>query len=184
MTQFASARLFVEISPWWKDLFHCWNRFSSLLTPCWAPLPDLQSCHLTQQGLLTRWPFSKGTGLWVLGLQHRCPSVFSQTKSFFPIVILATLWGTGGHQNALSFLVTTMPLLRFCGLAPRDPNPLILLCHLSLLAALYSFSCTASSAASVWNSVADALSCFQFQKLCHLAPQASAWATPIPGSLL
>lgn len=54
----------------------------------------------------------------------------------------------------------------------------------SLIEALHCFYFTASSVACARNSVVDTLTRFQFQKFRHLAPQASAQATPIPGSPL
>ena len=61
---------------------------------------------------------------------------------------------------------------------------MVLLCSLSLSAACESFAFTASHRAGRDNCIADALSCFDFQRFDHLAPHAAPAATPIPPSLL
>lgn len=66
----------------------------------------------------------------------------------------------------------------------KDPNMMVLLRHLSLIAARHSFAFTASHRAGIDNSVADALSHFDFQHFNRLAPQAVPQATPILPSLL
>ena len=66
----------------------------------------------------------------------------------------------------------------------RDPNMMVLLRHLSLMAARHSFAFTASHRAGRDNSIADALSRFDFQRFLHLAPHVAPGATPIPPSLL
>ena len=64
----------------------------------------------------------------------------------------------------------------------KDPNMMVL-CYLSL-AACHSFAFTASPLAGRDNSIADALSYFDFQHFHRPAPQAVPLATPIPPSLL
>ena len=68
-----------------------------------------------------------------------------------------------------------------CGTS-RDPNMIVLLHHLSLIAAQHSFSFIASPLAGILNQVADDFYCFL--KFHHLAPKASLEATPISGSLM
>ena len=66
----------------------------------------------------------------------------------------------------------------------RDPNLIVLLRHLSFTAACYSFAFSASHRAGKSNSIADALSRFDFQRFHRLDPHAAPWATPVPPSLL
>lgn len=66
----------------------------------------------------------------------------------------------------------------------KDPNMMVLLRYLSLIAARHSFAFTASHMAGIDNSVADALSHFDFLHFNCLAPQAVPQATPILPSLL
>ena len=66
----------------------------------------------------------------------------------------------------------------------KDPNMMVLLRYLSLIAARHSFAFTASHRAGGDNSIADALSRFDFQRFHHLAPHAAPVATPNPPSLL
>ena len=56
----------------------------------------------------------------------------------------------------------------------------VLLHYLSLVAAHNSFAFTASYTPGQDNSIADALSCFDFQRFHRLAPHAVHMATPIP----
>ena len=65
-----------------------------------------------------------------------------------------------------------------------DPNMMVLLRYLCLCAAHHSFAFTAFHGAGRDNSIADALSRFDFQRFRHLAPHATRAATPIPPSLL
>ena len=66
----------------------------------------------------------------------------------------------------------------------RDPKLMGVMRFLALLAVRHSFSFKASSVRGGANPVADALSCFPFQRFRHLAPQADLAATPVPPDLL
>ena len=66
----------------------------------------------------------------------------------------------------------------------RDPDLMVLLRYLALLAVRHSFSFTASSVRGKSNPVADALSHFQFQRFRHLAPQAEQSPMAVPPALL
>ena len=66
----------------------------------------------------------------------------------------------------------------------RDLNMMVLLRHLSMLAARHSFAFTARHVAGSSNVVADALSRFDFQRFRQLVPQALPTAIPVPPSLL
>ena len=56
--------------------------------------------------------------------------------------------------------------------------------YLCLLAAHHSFSFTASLVRGKCNPIADALSRFQFQRFCLLAPHTALHQTQIPQQLL
>lgn len=60
----------------------------------------------------------------------------------------------------------------------KDSNMMVLLCHLSMLVAWHSFAFTACHVAGLSNSVADALSWFDFQRFCQLGPQARSYRHP------
>ena len=66
----------------------------------------------------------------------------------------------------------------------RGPNIMVLLCHLSLMAACHSFVFTASHQPGRENSIADALPHFDFQHFYHLAPHVVWGATSVPPALL
>ena len=61
---------------------------------------------------------------------------------------------------------------------------MVLLRHLSLMAVRYSFVFTASHRPDGDNSIADALSHFDFQHFHHLTPHVVQGATPVPPVLL
>lgn len=61
---------------------------------------------------------------------------------------------------------------------------MVFLRHLALVAARHSFAFTASHTPGKDNSIADALSRFDFQRFHHLAPHAAPGATLIPLTLL
>ena len=104
-------------------------------------------------------------------------------KELFPVVISAALWG---HQFATKRVevcsdnMAVVSVLRSGTL--KDPNKMVLLCHLSLVAAPHSFTFMASHTAGRDNSIADAH--FDFQCFHHLAPHAATVATSIPALLL
>ena len=64
----------------------------------------------------------------------------------------------------------------------RDPNVKVLLHHLSLMAAEHSFPFTASHELGRDNSIADDLSCFDFQHFHYLAPHSCATCIAGPAS--
>lgn len=85
----------------------------------------------------------------------------------------------------MEFCSDNMAVVRVLRLGTsKDPNMMVLLHHPSLIAARHLFAFTASPRASKDNSIADALSRFDFQRFHHLPPHAAPGATPIPPSLL
>ena len=120
-------------------------------------------------------------GIWSASQQ---PSYFAYWK-IFPVVISAVLWDRQWGTNWLEFCSENMAVggVLHSGTS-KDPNMMVLLCHLSLSAARHSFAFTASHTAGRDNSIADALSAFDFQHFHHPAPHAANVATPIPPSLL
>ena len=67
-----------------------------------------------------------------------------------------------------------------CTGTSKDPNMMALLRNLSLLAARHSFAFSASHTAGRVNSIADALSRFDFQRFRRIASNLATMATPIP----
>ena len=66
------------------------------------------------------------------------------------------------HVEFYSDKMSVVSLLRSG--TSRDPNVMVLLCHLSLMAAHHSFAFTASHQPGRDNSIADTLSPFDFQR--------------------
>ena len=106
-------------------------------------------------------------------------------KELFPVVIAASLWGHQWSSKRVEFHSDNMAVVGLLRSGTsRDPNMMVLLRHLSLMAARHSFAFTASHRAGVDNASAYALSRFQFQRFHHLHPRAALDPTPIPPSLL
>ena len=101
------------------------------------------------------------------------------------MVVAAQLWGHRWATKRVEFCSDNMAVVSVLRSGTsRDPNMMVLLRHLSLIAARQSFAFTASHRAGRDNSIADALSRFDFQRFHHLAPHAALAATPITPSLL
>ena len=106
-------------------------------------------------------------------------------KELFPVVIAASLWGHRWASKRVEFCSDNMAVVNVLRSGTtKDPNMMVLLRHLSLVAARHSFAFTASHTPGKDNSIADALSRFDFQRFHHLAPHAAPGATPIPSTLL
>ena len=106
-------------------------------------------------------------------------------KELFPIVVAAYLWGPGWASRWVEFLCDNESVVAVLSSGTsRDPDLMVLLRYLALLAVRHSFSFTASSVRGKSNPVADALSRFQFQQFRHLAPQAEQSPMTVPPVLL
>ena len=139
---------------------------------------------MTQLELLAMAQFLAMTGLWENGplLNNLCHYL---TRNFFPLVETASLWGHTWATKRVEFCSDNMAVVSVLSSGPsKDPNLMVLLRYLSLVAARNSFAFTASYTPGRGNSIADALSRFDFQRFHHLASHAAPMATPIPPSLL
>lgn len=106
-------------------------------------------------------------------------------KELFPIVVAAFLWGPQWSSRRVEFLCDNESVVSVLSSGTsRDPNLMVLMHYLALLAVRHSVSFKASSVPGKANSVAHALSRFQFERFRRLAPQAQPTATPIPQDLL
>lgn len=100
-------------------------------------------------------------------------------------LLAASLWGYQWKAKRVEFCsdnTAVVEVLR--SRTSRDSNVIVLLCHLSMLAARHSFAFTARHVAGSSNVVADAVSQFDFQRFRQLIPQASPTAIPVPPSPL
>lgn len=68
--------------------------------------------------------------------------------------------------------------------SPKDPNMMILLHHLSLVAVHHSSTFNTSHSVGCDDYVADTLSHLEFQHFYNLAPYAAPETTPVPSTLL
>ena len=168
---------------WWLEFFQSWNRYRFLLSPLWAPIPDIHvSCHaagyIRCRAILGRdWFAGRWSPLQIplsTGLQRTLSDFFGS----FPV----------GHQwsaKRVEFSSDNAAVVKLLQSSrSRDSNLMVLLCHLSLLAARPSFAFTACHIPGKSNAIADAISRFQFQRFHDQAPYASPIATPVPPLVL
>ena len=118
--------------------------------------------------------------MWGDGLSYSCPYPLL-TKNLFPIVLAASLWGHQWSAKWVEFRSDNTALVKVLrSSTSRNSNLMVLLHHLSLLAARHSFAFTARHVPGKSNAIADAISCFEFQQFRQLAPYASPTATSVP----
>ena len=164
---------------WWLEFFQSWNGYSLLLSPCWAPIPDL---HVSSDAA-----GSVGYGAilskdWFAGRWSPLQIPLSITyKELFPIVLAASRWGHQWSTKRVEFCSDNTAVVEVLRSGTsRDSNLMVLLRHLSLLAARHSFVFTARHIPGKSNAIADAISRFEFQRFHQLAPYASPTATSVP----
>ena len=168
---------------WWLEFFQSWNRYRFLLSPRWAPIPDIHvSCDAAGsigcRAILGRDWFA---GRWS---PYRCPYPLAYKKLFL-IVLAASLWGHQWSAKRVEFSSKNTVVVKVLQSGrSRDSNLMVLLCHLSMLAARHSFAFIACHIPGKSNAIADAVSHFQFQRFHDLAPDASPIATPVPPLVL
>lgn len=100
-------------------------------------------------------------------------------------LLAASVWGHQWSAKQVEFCsdnTAVVEVLR--SHTSRDSNVIVLLRHLSMLAAQHSFAFTARHVTGSSNVVADALSQFDFQRFRQLVPQASPTPIPVPPSPL
>ena len=168
---------------WWREVFHSWDSFSFLLSSQWAPLVNF---HISSVTAGTGGYGSIFNDQWFVGQWSSAQQPLSIAyKELFPMVVVAYLWGHVWVSERVEFRSHNMALVSvLCSGTSRDPNIMVLLCHLSLIAACQSFVFTTCQTAGRDNIIADLLSHFDFQRFRCLAPQAAPGATPVPPSLL
>ena len=106
-------------------------------------------------------------------------------KEPFPVVLVASLWSHQWSAKRVEFRsdnTAVVEVLRFG--TSRNSNLMVLLRHLSLLAARHSFAFTARHVPGKSNAIADAVSRFEFQRFRPLASYAFPTATSVPPCVL
>ena len=170
---------------WWCEFFISWDGLigSFLLSPTWASLPDF-SVSSDAAGALGYGAISGHD--WFVGKWSTAQQPLSIAyKELFPVVVAASLWGHRWATKRVEFCSDNMAVVSVLSSGTsKDPNMMVLLRYLSLVAARNSFAFTASYTPGRDNSINDASSRFDFQCFHHLAPHAAPMATPIPPPLL
>ena len=168
---------------WWCEFFLSWDGLSFFLSPQWAPLPDFHVSSDAAGSLGFGAIFDRE---WFVGEWSAAQQPLSIAyKELFPVAIAASSWGPLWASKHVEFCSDNMSVVSVLHSGTsRDPNIMVLLRHLSLMAARHSFVFTASHRPGRDNSIADALSRFDFQCFHHLAPHVLWEATPVPPALL
>ncbi|KAK3735839.1 hypothetical protein QZH41_007474 [Actinostola sp. cb2023] len=106
-------------------------------------------------------------------------------KELFPIVIAADLWGAKWVKLHVLFRSDNEAVdVILNSRTSRVPCIMHLVRHLLSSAACYNFTFAAQHIPGIQNSVADALSRFNWQEFRQLAPMANPHPVPIPKALL
>ncbi|KAK3737443.1 hypothetical protein QZH41_000164 [Actinostola sp. cb2023] len=106
-------------------------------------------------------------------------------KELFPIVIAADLWGAKWVKLHVLFRSDNEAVVAILNSrTSRVPCIMHLVRHLLSSAACYNFTFAAQHIPGIQNSVADALSRFNWQEFRQLAPMANPHPVPIPKALL
>lgn len=179
--QLGSTKICLDLS-WCREFFHSWDSFSFLLSPQWAPLPEV---HVSSDATGALGYAAIFDNEWFVGewssLQKPLLIVY---RELFLVVVASHLWGHCWAAKRVEFCSDNMAVVSALRLGTsKDPNMMVL-CSLSLTAAHHSFVFTASHRDGRDNCIADALSRFDFQHFHYLAPHVAPAATPIPSSLL
>ena len=168
---------------WWRELFQSWEGLSFFLMPTWAPLPDFQ---VSSDAAGSRGYGAIFYNQWFSGTLSASQQPLSIAyKELFPIVVAVYAWGPQWVSQRVEFLCDNESVVAVLSSGTsRDPDLMVLLRYLALLAVRHSFSFSATSVWGKANLVADALSRFQFQRFRHLAPHAEQAPMIIPPVLL
>ena len=147
----------------WRDLFHRWDGLSFFRMPDWAPLPDFQ---VSSDAAGTLGYGAIFQHQWFCGPWSASQLPLSIAyKELFPIVVAAYLWGPQWSLRRVEFLCDNeLVVVVLSSGTSQDPKLMVLMHFLALLAVSHSFSFKASSVRVRANPLADALSCFQFQR--------------------
>ena len=114
-------------------MFRSWESLSFFLMPTWAPLPDFQVSSDAAGSLGYGIIFNNQ---WFFGTCSASQQPLSIVyKKLFPIVVAAYLWGPGWVSQRVEFLCDNLSAVAVLySSTSRDPNLMVLLCYLALLA--------------------------------------------------
>ena len=167
---------------WWVQFVSSGNGVSFWLYPGLTPDLDLEVTSDTASSLgfgaffCGEW-FS---GPWLPIQRHE----FIAYKELFPVVIAAHLWGPRwAKRNILFHSDNTAVVSVLNSRTSKVPQLMHLMCSLLMASARFNFF-TARHIPGMRNSIADALSRFNWQEFRRLAPQAHPFPVPIPHQLL
>jgi len=105
-------------------------------------------------------------------------------KELFPVVVALHVWGPRWHRCHVLFHSDNKTVVHILtSRTSKIPCIMQLLRHLLSAAARCSFTFSAVHLPGIHNSIADALSRFQWQEFRRLAPEALWYPTPIPQQL-
>ena len=142
--------------PWWLEFFQSWNGCSFLLSPRWAPIPDL---HVSSDAA-----GSVGYGAisgqdWFVGRWSPLQLPLSIAyKELFSIVLAASLWGHQWSAKRVEFRSDNMAMVEVLRSGTsRNSNSMVPLRHLSPLAARHSFAFIARQVPGKSNAIASSL---------------------------
>ncbi|XP_048577014.1 uncharacterized protein LOC116601584 [Nematostella vectensis] len=175
--QFASTQSF-DLTSSGGDFIASWNGVSFWLYPGMAATPTTVVTS-DAAGAIGYGAFHRSR--WFNGVWTEPQKLESiPYKELFPIVVAAHVWGHSWRKQHVMFRTyNEAVVLILTSRTFRIPSIMHLLRSLLLVAARQGFSFSAAHVPGVENSVADALSRFNYQAFLTLAP----WAAPSPTSI-
>ena len=168
---------------WWHQFLSEWHGVTFWLFPGMALDPDFE-VTADAAGAIGYGAYFGNQ--WFNGSWFNCQRPLSIAyKELFPIVIAAHVWGIAWSKKHILFRSDNEAVVTILNSrTSKVPDIMHLVRHILMSAALFNFTFRAQHVPGVQNSVADALSRFNWQEFWRLAPSASPSPVPIPRQLL
>ena len=147
---------------WWVEFFGQWNGISFFWFPSLEPFPDFFVCS-DASGAIGYGAFMDNEWFngWWFPLQIPLSIAY---KELFPVVLAAHLWGPRWTHRCILLQTDNETVVHILNSQTSpDPNIMHLLRGLLKVAACFSFTFAAIHVPGKKNSIAVALSCFNWQ---------------------
>jgi len=168
---------------WWHQFLNAWHGVSFWLYPVIPVIRDLEVVS-DASGTIGYGAFFDQewfNGVWV-DTQTTQSIAY---KELFPIILAAHIWGPRWERLHILFRSDNEAVVSILNhRTSKVPILMRLMRSLLLAAARFNFSFSSQHIPGVHNSIADALSRFNWQEFRRVAPSAHQFPTPIPHQLI
>lgn len=168
---------------WWHRFLSTWNGISFWLCPGTPVIHNLEVVS-DASGAIGYGAFYNQE--WFNGRWHDIQSTQSIAyKELFPVILAAHLWGQYWSQQHVLFRSDNEAVVAILNKrTSKVPDLMRLLRSLLHAAAHFSFLFSSEHIPGIHNSIADALSRFNWQEFRRVAPSARQHPTPLPLQLI